>query len=122
VTVVIQAMSFNTDETPLDPSQKPAGAVVEFPRPRGAEFMKPIKFEIKISRWILVLLGLLNRRRELAEGHFSLDEDELENVYLDNGALMWRGRRLLQAGMREVNKVQQATFDKGTGVSARGHA
>ncbi len=68
-------------------------------------------------KWILVLLKLVSaQRREVSDGEFVLDEDEVANVYTDGGVLMWRGRKLLQAGTQEVNKVQQAMFDQSTQV------
>jgi hypothetical protein len=117
--ISIGAASLNIADTPMSPAQKPAGAVVSFPRPKGAKFKKGLKISIKVMRWILILLRIFvaQTRRELGEGEFVLDEQEMKNTYLENGALMWRGRRLMQIRSTEVNKVEQASFDKATNVS-----
>ncbi len=112
------AAAFDAAATPLLPSEKPAGAMLSFPRPKGIRFRRRLKLKIRIMRWILILLKIIFRtRRELNPGEFILEGEELNNVYNENGALMWRGRRLLQTGTAEVNKVQQASFDAVTQVS-----
>ena len=112
----VEAGAFSPGETPMSTSQKSAGAVVSFPRPRGAKFKKGITFQIKIAKWILALLNVKEGRRELGEGEFVLDEQEMKNTYLDNGVLMWRGRRLMQIRAEDVSKVEQASYDKASGV------
>ncbi len=116
VTIKVGLGAFDASATPMSATQKPAGAVVGFPKPRGATFMKPLGFTIKIPKWILILLNILFGRRELAEGEFLLDEEEMKNTYLDNGVLMWRGRRLMQIRAEDVSKVEQASYDKTSGV------
>jgi hypothetical protein len=87
-------------------------------RPKGCLFKKKLKIKIKVMNWIMILLKLLSGlRRELAEGEIELDEHEMKNTYLEDGALMWRGRRYVQVRAAEVQKVAQASFDKATGVS-----
>ncbi len=116
--IKVGAASFDAAETPMSATQKPAGAVVSFPRPRGVKFKKGLRMRIKVMRWIIILLRMLfGARRELGEGEFVLDEQEMKNTYLENGVLMWRGRRLMQIRSTEVTKVEQASFDKATNVS-----
>jgi hypothetical protein len=112
-------MTFDPFENPIKGDDKPAGALVSFPRPAGAKFMKPVKIKIAIMNWILVLLKMLGliRRRQLAEDEIILDDHELENTYLQDGALMWRGRRYIQVRTEEVPAVKQASFDEATRVS-----
>jgi hypothetical protein len=118
VILIFGAGAFDAAATPLLPAQKPAGAMLSFPRPKGVKFKRRLKLRMRIMRWILILLKLIFKlRRELNEGEFILEDEELKNVYHDNGALMWRGRRLLQTGTAEVNKVEQASFDAATQVS-----
>jgi hypothetical protein len=115
---MIGALPFDPFENPISGEDKPAGAMVSFPRPAGAKFMKPVKIKIKVMSWILLLLKFLGliRRRSLAEGEMILDDDELQNTYLEDGALMWRGRRYIQVRTQEVQTVKLATFDESTRV------
>jgi hypothetical protein len=88
-------------------------------RPKGGLIKKKLKIKIKVMNWIMILLKLLfGLRRELAEGEVELDEHEMKNTYLKDGALMWRGRRYTQVRATTVQKVAQASFDRETKVSA----
>ena len=101
----------------MEGEDKPAGAMVSFPRPKGAKFRKGIKIKIKVLRWILILLKfLLGLRRNLGDGEVLLDAYEMQNTYLENGALMWRGRRYIQVRAEMVQDVAQASWDQAARV------
>ncbi len=116
---MIGILTFDPFENPVQGDDKPAGAMVAFPRPPGAKFMKPVKIKIKVMSWILFLLKLLGvlRRRSLAEGEIELDEYEMRNAYVEDGHLMWRGQRYTQVRAASTEKgVVIASFDEATRV------
>jgi hypothetical protein len=119
VTLEISTKPFDPSKTPTSGDDQPAGTVVAFPRPRGAQFKKGIKMRIRIPLFILILLKLFGLRRELqvGPGEILLHEHELKNTYLEDGALMWRGRRYIQVRAATEQKVVQASFDLETRVS-----
>ncbi len=120
VRVHVGATPFNAFQTPLLSNQRPAGAVVSFKRPPAAKFKKDLKIKIKVLRWIVIVTKVVEetKRRALGDGEFVLDEDELKNTYHENGALMWRGRRLMHIRATEENKVEMASFNRETQVPA----
>ena len=111
-------MPFNPFETPISSSDKPAGSVVSFPRPRGAKFKKAVTFTIKIARWVAIMLNLADssRRQQLAADEILLDEYQMKNLYLSDGLLMFKGQRYIQVNTFEMRKVMQSVFDLKTKV------
>ncbi len=63
---------------------------------------------------LVIIRVRIIRSRRLLPGEFVLDSEETKNVYLEDGQLRWRGRRLLQSGTKDTAKVDQAVFDQKT--------
>ena len=117
VKVKIDSAAFDIGSTPVSGDDKPAGAVVIFPRPKGSSFLRDVKFTIKILKSAQMALNKeAVKRRALSPGEVELDEHEMKNTYLEDGTLMWRGARYIQVRAEEIPMVVQACFDLKTKV------